>query len=167
MVVSGKASGLAFASPTVSGSSGQPGVSAVKPTSSNSFAQRSQLLGNSQRPWTKMTGCAPVAFARWTCWVSCSVIVAGSLMNHLLRFYNSRPIGPESVRNIGSIGLQLQHAISEAGRRARARPSEGIRCGRGTRASHAAVLAEGLTRNVSIGPNVGHGPQPGQFLSRV
>ena len=35
---------------TVSGSSGQPGVSAVYPAASKASAQRSQLLGSSHRP---------------------------------------------------------------------------------------------------------------------
>ena len=70
-----KTSGCSLASSTVSGSSGQPGVSAVKPASSNSVAQRSQLLGSSQRPWMKTTGFKPVALARATAWPSCSVIV--------------------------------------------------------------------------------------------
>jgi hypothetical protein len=72
-------SGCALAASTVSGSSGQPGVSAVKPASSNTFAQRSQLLGSSQRPWTKTTGGLPVAFAVSTCCFSCSVMVRGWL----------------------------------------------------------------------------------------
>src|SRR2546430_8867514 len=38
-----KTSGCAFASETVSGSSGHPGFTAVKPASSNNVAQRSQL----------------------------------------------------------------------------------------------------------------------------
>jgi hypothetical protein len=68
-------SGCALASSTVSGSSGHPGVNAAKPLSSNSFAQRSQLLGSSHRPWTNTTGGRPVAFAcsHWAS--SCSVIV--------------------------------------------------------------------------------------------
>jgi len=45
-----KTSGWALASLTVSGSSGQPGVKATKPFSSNSAAQRSQLLGSSHSP---------------------------------------------------------------------------------------------------------------------
>ena len=80
-----KTSGFAFASATVSGSSGQPGVSAVKPASSNTEAHRSQLLGRSQRPWTNTTGVRPVSFARsisrWSCSasvVSVDVIVAPS-----------------------------------------------------------------------------------------
>jgi hypothetical protein len=70
------ASGFAWASSTVSGSSGHPGVSATNPASSNSFAQRSQLLGKSQSPCTKTIGRRPVAFARSTSASSCSVIVA-------------------------------------------------------------------------------------------
>src|SRR5258708_34184134 len=64
---------------TGSGSSGQPGVSAVYPASSNTAAQRAQPRGSSQRPWTNTTGCRPVAFARLTCCASCSVIGAGSV----------------------------------------------------------------------------------------
>jgi hypothetical protein len=68
-------SGWAFASCTVSGSSGQPGVKATYPLSSNSAAQRSQLLGSSHRPWTNTTGGRPVALARSHCSSSCSVII--------------------------------------------------------------------------------------------
>src|SRR2546421_3133807 len=68
-----KTSGCAFASETVSGSSGHPGFTAVKPASSNMVAQRSQLLGSSQRPWMKTTGVRPDALARSTCSDSCSV----------------------------------------------------------------------------------------------
>ena len=77
IVLLANTSGCALASSTVSGSSGQPGVSAVKPASSNSAAQRSQLLGSSHRPWMKTTGCSPVALARATSCASCSVIVVG------------------------------------------------------------------------------------------
>jgi hypothetical protein len=38
-------------------------------------AQRSQLLGSSHSPWMNTTGVRPVAFARWHCSSSCSVIV--------------------------------------------------------------------------------------------
>ena len=72
-------SGCALASATVSGSSGHPGVSAVKPASSNRVAQRSQLLGKSHSPWTKTTGVFPVLFASATSAASCSVIVAAAL----------------------------------------------------------------------------------------
>ena len=40
-----KTSGSALASSTVSGSSGQPGVSGVSPAAAKTSAQRSQLLG--------------------------------------------------------------------------------------------------------------------------
>src|SRR5256886_16230337 len=72
-----KTSGCAFASETVSGSSGHPGFTAVKPASSNNVAQRSQLLGSSQRPWMKTTGVRPDALARSTCSDSRSVMPAG------------------------------------------------------------------------------------------
>ena len=78
-------SGCALASSTVSGSSGQPGVRAVKPASSNSVAQRSQLDGSSHRPWMKTTGCRPVALARETSSASCSVIVVAD-MTVIIRF---------------------------------------------------------------------------------
>src|SRR6266851_3815217 len=68
MVLPAKASGCSAASSTVWGSSGQPGVSATKPEASKSSAQRFQLLGSSQRPWTKTTGVWPDdALARSTC----------------------------------------------------------------------------------------------------
>ena len=79
MLLPANTSGFALASSTVSGSSGQPGVSAVKPASSKTPAQRSQLLGSSHRPWTKTTGCSPVALARVTSAASCSVMVAGAV----------------------------------------------------------------------------------------
>jgi hypothetical protein len=58
-----RTSGVARASSTVSGSSGQSGVSGAYPASLKSCPQRSQLLGNSQRPWMKTTGVLPEAFA--------------------------------------------------------------------------------------------------------
>src|SRR5713226_7946830 len=73
MPLPAKTSGCAFASATVSGSSGQPGVRATKPASSKSSTQRSQLDGSNQSPCTKTTGVAVVAFARLTCSSSCSV----------------------------------------------------------------------------------------------
>src|SRR5437762_2959398 len=69
-----KTSGCAFASETVSGSSGHPGFTAVKPASSNNVAQRSQLLGSSQRPWMKTTAVRPDALARSICSDSWSVM---------------------------------------------------------------------------------------------
>jgi hypothetical protein len=48
--LAGKRLWLAFASATVSGSSGQRGVNAVYPASSNNAAHRSQLLGSSHSP---------------------------------------------------------------------------------------------------------------------
>ena len=71
-------SGCSWASSTVAGSSGQPGVSGAKPASSNASAHRSQLLGSSHRPWMNTTGRRPDAFARSTCRPSCSVTVAMS-----------------------------------------------------------------------------------------
>ena len=62
-----RASGSARATSTDSGSSGQSGVSATYPASSNSAAQWSQLEGNSHSPWMKTTGVAVVAFARSIC----------------------------------------------------------------------------------------------------
>src|SRR5437667_7867678 len=59
------------------GSSGQPGATAENPDSSNTVAQRSQLLGSSQRPWMKTTGVRPDALARSTCSDSWSVMPAG------------------------------------------------------------------------------------------
>src|SRR5437773_661705 len=67
MLFLAKTSGCAFASSTVSGSSGQPGLTAVKPDSSKSDAHRSQLDGSNQRPCTNTTGLSPEAFARSTC----------------------------------------------------------------------------------------------------
>ncbi|MDX6606035.1 MAG: hypothetical protein QOD14_575 [Solirubrobacterales bacterium] len=58
-----KTSGFALASATVSGSSGQPGVTVAYPASSKILAQRSQLLGSSQSPWMKTTGVLPEPFA--------------------------------------------------------------------------------------------------------
>src|SRR3954447_13938133 len=72
------ASGFAFASSTVSGSSGHPGVSATKPLSSKCFAQGSQLVGRSHNPWMKTTGVAFEAFARSICVASLSVIGGAS-----------------------------------------------------------------------------------------
>ena len=60
-------SGCALASATVGGSSGQSAVTAAKPASSNTAAQRSQLLGSSHSPWTKTTGVRPLALALATC----------------------------------------------------------------------------------------------------
>src|SRR3954465_2222678 len=70
-----KTSGWAAASSTVSGSSGHPGVTAEKPASSKYFAQGSQLLGSSQRPWTKATGVFPDSLARSISFCSSSLIV--------------------------------------------------------------------------------------------
>src|SRR5437868_8665006 len=72
-----KTSGWAFASETVSGSSGHPGFTAVKPASSNKAAHRFQLLGSSQQPWMKTTGVRPDAVAGATCSNSWSVMPAG------------------------------------------------------------------------------------------
>ena len=69
-----RTSGSARAASTVSGSSGQSGVSATYPASSNSAAQLSQLEGSSHSPWMKRTGVAVFAFARSTCSRSRSVI---------------------------------------------------------------------------------------------
>jgi hypothetical protein len=65
------------ASSTVSGSSGQTGVSGTYPASSNNTAHRSQLEGSSHSPRMKATGIAVVAFARSICSSSCSVIGVG------------------------------------------------------------------------------------------
>ena len=62
-----------------SGSSGQPGVSAVYPASSKTAGQRSQLLGSSHRPCTNTTGCNSGGVGRWTSCASCSVQVRSSL----------------------------------------------------------------------------------------
>ena len=59
----------------VSGSSGQPGAAVTYPASSKTSRHGSQLLGSSQRPWTKTTGCLPLAFAFSTSWTSHSVVV--------------------------------------------------------------------------------------------
>src|SRR5262245_39939667 len=69
-------SGFAFASRTVGGSSGQPGVSAVYPAASNISVQRSQLLGSNQSPWTNTTGCLLSEFARSTWRFSNSTMVS-------------------------------------------------------------------------------------------
>lgn len=58
-----KTSGFARASATVSGSSGQSGVSGAYPARLKKSAQLAQLLGSSQRPWMKTTGVVPEAFA--------------------------------------------------------------------------------------------------------
>src|SRR3954468_2433397 len=78
MPLPAKISGCAFASATVSGSSGQPGVNATYPACSNSSTQGCQLDGSSQSPWTKTTGVAVDAFARSTCSCSWSPITCGS-----------------------------------------------------------------------------------------
>src|SRR6266852_1817420 len=82
MLLCAKTSGCAFASSTVSGSSGQPGLTAANPASSKTVTQRSQLDGSSQSPWTNTTGVRPDAFARSTCAASCSliVLVSGSVL---------------------------------------------------------------------------------------
>ena len=59
----------------VSGSSGQPGAAVTYPASSKTSRHGSQLLGSSQRPWTKTIGCLPVALAFSTSWTSHSVVV--------------------------------------------------------------------------------------------
>src|SRR5882672_5986647 len=69
-------SGFAFASWTVEGSSGQPGVSAVYPAASNISVQRFQLLGSNQSPWTNTTGCLFSEFARSTWRFSNSTMVS-------------------------------------------------------------------------------------------
>lgn len=58
-----KTSGFVRAASTVSGSSGQSGVSGAYPACWNKSAQLAQLLGSSQRPWMKTTGVVPEAFA--------------------------------------------------------------------------------------------------------
>src|SRR6478672_9749379 len=67
MLLFAKTSGSALASATVSGSSGQRGVTATYPASSKRSPQRSQLDGRSQRPCTNTTGVFPDEFARSTC----------------------------------------------------------------------------------------------------
>src|SRR6266852_2434576 len=67
MVLCAKTSGCAFASSTVSGSSGQPGLTVAYPASSKTVIQRSQLLGSSQSPWMNTTGWRPEALARSIC----------------------------------------------------------------------------------------------------
>src|SRR6476469_4262655 len=69
-------SGCSFASATVVGSSGHPGAIVAYPAASKAVRQRSQLLGNSQRPWTNTTGCLPEALAASTCSASYSRISA-------------------------------------------------------------------------------------------
>ena len=69
-----KTLGSAFASATVSGSSGQPGASVAYPASSKRARQRSQLLGSSHRPWTNTTGTRPDSLASSICCVSCRVM---------------------------------------------------------------------------------------------
>ena len=49
-VLCANTSGCSFASSTVSGSSGHPGVNPVYPASSNTSTHRSQLLGKSHNP---------------------------------------------------------------------------------------------------------------------
>ena len=69
-----------MASSTVSGSSGQPGVSEAYPAFSKSSAQRSQLLGRRKRPCTNTTGVRPDAFDSSTCFASSCVIVGSMLI---------------------------------------------------------------------------------------
>src|SRR5438270_6748880 len=73
-----KTSGWAAASSTVSGSSGHPGVTAEKPAFSKYWAQGSQLLGRSHRPWTKATGVFPDLLASSTCCCSSALIVTAA-----------------------------------------------------------------------------------------
>src|SRR5262249_32199223 len=74
------ASGSARATSTDAGSSGQSGVNATYPASSNTAAQRSQLEGSSQSPWMNTTGVAPLAFARSICSASRLVIGVGAAL---------------------------------------------------------------------------------------
>jgi hypothetical protein len=98
-----RTSGFARACSTVSGSSGQAGINATYPASSNNAAQGSQLEGSSHSPCTKTTGVAVVAFARSTCSSSWSVIdVAETLV--LISSSSVRPAaGPTIVGFIQSL----------------------------------------------------------------
>jgi len=69
-----KTSGLACASATVAGSSGQSGFTAAKPASSKAWPQRSQLLGSSQSPWMKTAAVLPAALVFSTSALSRSLI---------------------------------------------------------------------------------------------
>src|SRR6266568_8820201 len=73
-----KTLGSAFASVTVSGSSGHPGLSAQYPFRSNNLTQRSQLDGRSHNPCTNTTGVLEDLFARATCRSSSPVTVRSS-----------------------------------------------------------------------------------------
>ena len=103
-------SGCAFASATVSGSSGQPGVSATYPASSNTAAQGSQLEGSSHSPCTKTTGVAVDAFARSTCSSSWSEIVIGSVVSVLMDCSfssDTTPAGAGSTQAPVTVGRPL------------------------------------------------------------
>src|ERR1700722_2622254 len=67
MALSANTSGWALASSTVSGSSGQPGLTGAYPAAANTAAHRSQLLGSSQRPWMNTTGLRPESLACAIC----------------------------------------------------------------------------------------------------
>ena len=56
MLLSANTSGVALASATVSGSSGQPGASGAYPASANTWAHRSQLEGSNHSPCTTSIG---------------------------------------------------------------------------------------------------------------
>ena len=88
-------SGWAFASATVSGSSGQPGVSATYPASSKNAAQRSQLDGKSQSPCTNTTGVLVDAFACAICASSCS---ATGALDVTVLICDSSPFDPTPAK---------------------------------------------------------------------
>src|SRR3954451_21400199 len=105
MVLSANTSGSASASSTVSGSSGQPGLSGAKPASANTAAHRSQLLGNSHNPWMNNTGWSPDSLACWICSSSgrCAAVVM-SVMYQLRSFGPQR--GTEELAALGGRGLR-------------------------------------------------------------
>lgn len=90
------------------GQCGHPGVNATKPFSSNSAAQRSQLLGSSHRPWTNTTGGRPVALAFSHCWSSCAVIVMslGGVLDTALAM--AAPLDVDNVhrRQTGALSVE-------------------------------------------------------------
>src|SRR4051794_619985 len=91
-----KTSGCAVAASVVSGSSGQPGAAVAYPASSKICRHGSQLLGRSQRPWTKTTGCLPVALTFSISSTSYSVQVGAGLSGVVAMRRASRAVRSEA-----------------------------------------------------------------------
>src|SRR4051795_7294795 len=148
MPLPAKRCGSATASAWVSGSPGQPGVSAAYPASSKKAAQRSQLSGRSQSPWMKSTGRRPLAFAWSACPLSRSVRTASAVAGTTGAGVAGMPTTIRLPRRLGSRDggvLRRQHLAEEAARPAAVDPSDVLR--RANRDDLAACLA-------ALGPEI-------------